>query len=72
MSCFNDKRFRSRGEGEKEDGPEVTPDNKDAPAEAKEVQAAVRGPSDDAKDDEIDAAADNGDLSDYYSDYYER
>ena len=66
MPYFNDKRSRSWRK--EEDGPEVIPDDKDTRNEAKEVQAAVPGPCDDAKDDEIDAAADSGDLPDYYTD----
>ena len=62
MPYFRDNRSRLRRE---DDGPAEIPGDHDAHVcvEAQqEVQAAVPGPSDDAKDD------DDGNLSDYYSD----
>ena len=56
---------RSRLRGEEDDGPAEIPGHHDPHVRVEaqqEVQAAVPGPSDDAKDD------DDGNLSNYYSD----
>ena len=63
MPYFSDNRSRLRGE--EDDGPAEIPGHHDAHVRVEaqqEVQAAVPGPSDDAKDD------DDGNLSNYYSD----